>query len=184
MADVELEGDVKFSGLVIPALPIDEVTMEWDNPQWLQVGLRHQLTDKDTLFFNVGWQEWSAFSENRLTFTGAAVAVVDHEWDNTWHAGIAYGHQEAQWSWGVGFSYDSSPVDDEDRSLELVADEAYKLSTGFVWEGKNKLHYGLGATLLMVGDGKIDQTSQGVRVIGEFDKNYVLFLGATLRYVF
>ena len=28
------------------------------------------------------------------------------------------------------------------------------------------------------------QTSQGVRVKGEFDKNWLLFLGATLRYQF
>jgi len=36
----------------------------------------------------------------------------------------------------------------------------------------------------MMGDAKIDQTSQGVRATGEFDNNLILFLGGTLRYVF
>ena len=35
-----------------------------------------------------------------------------------------------------------------------------------------------------VGDADIDQTSQGVRVAGDFDSNWILFLGGTLRYQF
>lgn len=37
---------------------------------------------------------------------------------------------------------------------------------------------------MMFGDTKIDNTVQGVRVKGDFDNNYLLFLGGTLRYVF
>jgi hypothetical protein len=32
-----------------------------------------------------------------------------------------------------------------------------------------------------MGDGKIDQTSQDVRLIGEFDSNWIFFVGGTLR---
>jgi hypothetical protein len=52
------------------------------------------------------------------------------------------------------------------------------------WKGKNKFDYSIGATLYMVGDASIDQTSQGVRTTGEFDQHTLLFLGGTLRYVF
>jgi hypothetical protein len=38
--------------------------------------------------------------------------------------------------------------------------------------------------LYLVGDAPIDQTSQGVRVKGEFDTNAILFLGGTIRYAF
>ena len=44
--------------------------------------------------------------------------------------------------------------------------------------------YSLGATLVWLGDGKVDQTAQGVRFKGEFDKNFALFMGATLHYEF
>jgi hypothetical protein len=57
------------------------------------------------------------------------------------------------------------------------------------WAGRelrssNRLDYSLGTTLYMVGDAKIDLTSQGVRAAGEFDTNYILFLGGTVRYRF
>jgi len=37
---------------------------------------------------------------------------------------------------------------------------------------------------MYAGKGKVDQVAQGVRFKGEFDKNYILFLGGTLRYRF
>jgi hypothetical protein len=40
-----------------------------------------------------------------------------------------------------------------------------------------------GGTLMYFGEGKVDQTAQGVRFKGEFDTNMALFLGGTLRYV-
>ena len=44
--------------------------------------------------------------------------------------------------------------------------------------------YALGATLIYLGDGKVDQTAQGVRFKGEFDTNYALFVDGTVRYEF
>jgi hypothetical protein len=37
---------------------------------------------------------------------------------------------------------------------------------------------------LIVGDAEIDQTSQGVRAAGDFDANYILFVGGSVRYTF
>ena len=50
-------------------------------------------------------------------------------------------------------------------------------------DGK-KFSYALGASVMYVGDGKVDQTAQGVRFKGEFDTNLVFSLGGTVRYVF
>ena len=52
------------------------------------------------------------------------------------------------------------------------------------WKGAGKLDYALGATLIYGGEGKVDQVTQGFRIKGEFDTNYILFLGGTIRYVF
>ena len=172
------------------ALPIgtDKVDIDWKNPQWLEAGLRYRYTDRDTLFFNAGWQDWSAFSENQLAFSGGVlnpVAQLDRNFKDTWHAGVAYAHQTARGSiYSIGFSYDSSPVDDEDRTFDLPMEELFKLSGSYSWETNKNLGYSLGATLYLVGDAPIDQTSQGVRVKGEFDTNAILFLGGTIRYVF
>ena len=184
-ADTDLEGTLKVENLAIP-VPDRSIKLAWDNPQWLEIGVRHKLKDKQTLFFNLGWQEWSAFSQNTLSVTSTGNSqVLDREWDDTWHAGVAFAQKlGAESVYSLGISYESSPVKDDKRTLDFAVDELWKLSGSYLWKGKNKFDYAVGATLYLVGDASIDQTAQGVRVVGEFDKNMFLFLGGTLRHVF
>jgi long-chain fatty acid transport protein len=112
------------------------------------------------------------------------VATLDRNWDDTWHAGIALAHFRNRQGYSVGFSYESSPVDDDDRTFDLPVDELYRFSASYSWTGGRGLDYSLGGSLTVFGDTKIDNTVQGVRVKGDFDSNYLLFLGGTLRYVF
>ncbi len=181
-ADMDLEGDLKIEGLPIPD---SDVELSWDNPQWLELGLSHALTDQRTLAFNLGWQEWSAFSENVLTIDSAGASqVVDRKWDDTWHAGVAYRQKLSPESfYSLGISYESSPIEDKYRTFDFPLDEIWKLSGAYAWEGINKFDYSVGATLYLTGDASIDQTSQGVRAAGDYDNNMMLFLGGTLRYV-
>ncbi|MFQ5643996.1 MAG: OmpP1/FadL family transporter [Thiogranum sp.] len=71
--DVNLKGDVNFRSLVIPAPDVKKVNIDWDNPQWLEGGVKYKLSDKDFLFMNAGWQDWSTFSKNKLAFAGGTV---------------------------------------------------------------------------------------------------------------
>ena len=182
--DVDLEGDLNYRNLGALTPGVDSVDISWDNPQTLEAGISYELTDKKTLFFNAGWQGWSAFSDNELAFTGAGVATLDRNWDDTWHAGVAFSHIEDRQGYSFGLSYESSPVDSDDRTFDLPVDEIYRFSASYSWDGKRGLDYSLGGSLTRFGNSRIDNTVQGVRVRGDFDKNYVLFLGGTLRYVF
>lgn len=185
--DVELSGDVKVKNVLAP-IGADSIDVDWTNPQWLEVGVRYELSDLDTLHFNAGWQDWSKFSKNRLAFSGGfvnPVAELDRDYKDTWHAGVAYSHRTGRGSgYSLGMSYDSSPVDDEDRTFDLPFDEIFKLSAGYFWQGDRDLDFAIGGTLYLIDDASIDQRSQGVRAKGEFDENVILFLGGTLRYVF
>lgn len=188
--DVELEGDVKVKNWQLQGSPsADDIDVDWNNPQTLNAGLRYQLDDKNTLFFNAGWEEWSTFSKNTLAFSGGnlnPVATLDRNFDDTWHAGIAFAHTVDDEHWAsIGFSYDSSPVDDKDRTFDLPFDETYKLSMSYSWKGSKQLDFSVGGTLYLMGDAKIDQTSaDGTQVVGEFDTNNILFIGGTARYQF
>lgn len=185
--DVDLKGDVKVRNVGLP-IGADSIDISWNNPQWLELGLKYQLTDQDTLYLNAGWQDWSAFSDNQLAFSGGLlnpVAKIDRDWKDTWYAGIAYSHLTGKGrAFSVGFSYDSSPVDDEDRTYDLPAEELFKLSAAYGWKGDKQFDYVIGGTLYLLSDGPIDDFSQGVSSAGEFDENYILFLGGTLRYAF
>ena len=183
--DVKLNGDVNFRHLAIPSPGVNETKIRWDNPQTLEAGLKYKLSDKNHLFLNAGWQDWSEFSNNQLEFSGGTLGTLDRQWDDTWHAGIAFGHlDQVDSGYAVGFSYDSSPVDNKHRTFDLPVDEAYKLSAAYFWKGANKLDYSLGTTMYFIGNANIDLTVQGVRAAGKFDSNYILFLGGTVRYRF
>ena len=184
--DVNLEGSVVIENIGLP-IGITDTEISWDNPQWLEAGLRYNLSKNNKLFLSGGWQEWSAFSENQISFSGGLlnpVAQLDRNFDDTWSLGVAFAHfnETTGKGYSVGFSYDSSPVDDADRTVDLPFDEIYKLSGAYGWKGKGGKDFALGATLYMIGDAAIDQTSQGVRVKGEFDNNFILFIGATVRF--
>lgn len=183
-ADVELEGDLKIKD-VGTAIPTRSAGATWVNPQWLEVGLRHRLDKEKTIMFNLGWQEWSQFDDTISVSSAGVSATTGRQWDDTWHAGAAYSQKIDSVSlYTLGISYESSPVKDKHRTLDFPVDEMLKLAGSYVWEGRNNFTYSLGATLYMVGDAPIDQTSQGVRTTGEYDQNMMLFLGGTLRHVF
>ena len=186
--DVDLEGDLNFRNLAFPTPPANDIEIGWDNPQLLKAGLRYEFAPGKRLLFSADWEDWSAFSKNQLAITGGVLnpaGVLERNFKDTWSAGVAFidgSHKSRGYS--VGFSYDSSPVSNKDRTIDLPFDETYKLSTAYAWKGSKRFDYGFGATLLYFGEGKVDQTAQGVRFKGKFDTNMALFLGGTLRYVF
>jgi len=182
--DTKLDGDVRMNNLVLPINTPSKVKIDWTNPQWLEAGLRLSVTDDTNVMFNAGWQQWSKFSDNELGFDNK-VAVIDRNWQDTWHAGIAMTHVlEKNNLISLGMSYDSSPVKDEDRTFDLPMDRIFKVSAGYLWRLKDNLSMSMGATVYFMGDGSVDQTSQGVRVQGKFSSNYFALLGGNLRYDF
>ena len=184
--DADLEGDLNFSNFVGPTPLADSIEVEWTNPQVLQVGLQYRVNDEYMLFVDANWEDWSEFSDNQLQFQGGLlnpVISIDRNWKDTYHLGIGLARSWENQVFSVGMSYDSSPVDDEDRTIDLPLDEQLKFSMAYGRQGEG-FDYSLGATLVWLGDGKVDQTAQGVRFKGEFDKNFALFMGATLRYEF
>lgn len=187
--DVELEGDLKIHRWQLPPNKpaADDIDVDWDNPQTAKLGLKYRLDDKNLLFLSAGWEDWSKFSENTLALQGGALNPeirLDREFDDTWNAGIALAHHEGGHATSIGFSYDSSPVSDRHRTLDLPFEELYKLSFAYAWGGHKNLDFSLGSTVYLIGDAKIDQTSQGVRTKGKYDTNYIVFLGGTVRYRF
>jgi long-chain fatty acid transport protein len=182
--DANLEGDVNFGGFtVLPTPGADSIKIEWTNPQLLQVGLQYKINDEYLLFVDADWEDWSEFSDNQLAFQGGVVAEIDRNWKDTYHLGIGVVRRSGDQVFSVGIGYDSSPVDDKDRTIDLPLDEQLQFSVAYGRQGE-KLDYSIGATLMYLGDGKVDQTAQGVRFKGEFDTNYALFVGGTLRYEF
>ena len=177
--DVDLRGDADFSGV-----PIEDGSSKvgWDNPQWLEASLRFNLDGNYFVAANLGWQDWSAFSENKLQVS-SNVAVLDRKFEDTWRTGIAFGRFDGSSGWSTGVSYDSSPVASKDRTIDLPFDEQAQLGASYFVKDET-LSYALGASVMYAGKGNVDQTAQGVRFKGDFETNLVYALGGTVRYTF
>jgi long-chain fatty acid transport protein len=191
-ADVELEGDIKFKNVTFPPLntltsQFDKARLDFSYPQLIQVGMKYQLNGDTVLMADFNWEEWSAFGNTRLGLNGDASAIkaFDRDWDDTWHLGFALAHKLSEdQAITAGIGYDSSPVSDSKRTADLPADEQLRLSAAYGKQLTTKLGLALGGTFLWLGEGKMDQVAQGERFKGEFSTNHIIFLSATLNYLF
>lgn len=188
--DAELEGNVRFKNFLLPLPEQRNLDVDWTNPQWLEAGLRiGNAQSRGYWALSANWQEWSEFSDNRLaidTRLGTAVQELDRNWDDTWRVALGYatrGYAHDFSGWAVGLSYESSVVDDEDRTVDLPMDASWSLSGAYGrFNPEKKRGWSLAATLQLFDDAKLDQTAQGVRFAGEYDDYYVMFVGATYRF--
>ena len=183
--DVELEGDLNLKNLPNIA---DDVELEWDNPQWLEIGLRYALTDQWSMALNAGWQEWSTFSENKITvptdtIAGDQTVVINRDWDDTWHAGIAFAHidEEKGRAFSFGVAYESSPVSDKNRTIDFAMDEQIRLSGAYAWELNDNWKCSAGLTVSFMDDAPVSQDTQGERFEGDFSTNIIMFGGLTAQ---
>ena len=70
----------------------------------------------------------------------------------------------------TGVAYDTSPVVDKDRTIDLPLDEQLKFSFGYANRGEGKWGHAIAASALWLGDGDVDQTAQCARFKGVFEK--------------
>ena len=187
-ADVDLSGDFEIKDSILPAQPSGKVRIGWDNPQLVEVGLSYEVNDNLAVFAQANWEDWSEFSYNSFELSGAGgmnqVAAIDRNFKDTYRFGVGMAYKKDNQTFLFGTSYDSSPVSDSNRTIDLPFDEQFRIATGYIKEIEDSWDYSLSASFIYFGDGKVDQTSQGVRTKGEFDKNWGLFLGGTIRHEF
>ena len=189
-AEIDLSGDFKIKNTVLPFTPSGNVSAGWDNPQLLEVGIKHEITNDKVIYLQAGWEDWSTFSENTFQISGSGalgvrtVAELDRKFKDTWRVGIGMGFKSGQNTYLIGTSYDSSPVSDSNRTFDLPLDEQLRFSGAIIHDEDDRKNYALSASFVYFGDGKVDQVSQGVRAKGEFDDNWGVFLGGTYRFQF
>ncbi|MCZ6565593.1 MAG: outer membrane protein transport protein [Gammaproteobacteria bacterium] len=189
-AEIDLSGDFKIKDTILPITPSGRVKAGWDNPQLIEVGLSFEVDDNMTIFLQADWEDWSVFSKNTFQVSGGGglglttVANLDRDFKDTYRLGVGMAYKAGEKKYLLGTSYDSSPVSDSNRTFDLPLDEQFRIAGAIIHESEQGLDYALSASFVYFGEGKVDQTSQGVRVKGEFDKNWGIFLGTTLKYEF
>lgn len=184
---VDIGGRIAFSNLPVQT-PDARVDVAWDNPQTLQLGFSHALDRQWIVSADVWWEDWSVFSANRFEVefvnNTTNVKILDRNFKDVYGGGLALTRVAGPNVLNFGVAYESSPVGDGDRTADLPLDSILSLSLGFAHNASKSRTYAIGGTVLVNGDGEIDQTAQGVRFAGEFDTNVVFLIGGSVQWRF
>ena len=165
-----------------------EIKIEFTMPQALMLSAYHELDDRWAIMGNLGWQDWSEFGKVGVAVTSEDTSslTLDRNKD-TWN--VAFGAQyrvAAPWLLTAGVAYDSSMVDDEDRTPDLPLGEAWRFGLGARYDWSKKLAFGLGYTLLWSGDLDMDVNRGPLagRVSGTYENTSMSFINFYLNWKF
>lgn len=171
-------------------LDVDSLELDMSVPQTVLLSVAHDLDPQWKLLASLGWQDWSEFGEIGVEVDASATDVsrtANRQYKDTWHASIGTQYQATpRLRWSVGLGYDSSAVDDKDRTVDNPMGDAWRVATGINYQIDEGLDLHAAYTLVWLGDMDVDQTKSrsGTTLSGTY-KNAALHIiggGATWRF--
>lgn len=175
--------------LVLNRVSIDGLELDMSIPQSFTVSVAHQLDTQWTLLASANWQDWSEFGDIGVEVDTAASTVsraVDRQYKDTWHFSVGAQNQLSDaLRWNMGVGYDSSAVDDDDRTVDNPMNETWRLATGLNYKVDEELSLNLNYTLVWLGNMDVEQSKRnGDSVSGDYRNSalHIIGGGATWRF--
>jgi long-chain fatty acid transport protein len=174
----EFDGDVKASG---PGPGFEfgtdtKITLA----RFIKVSGYHELNDQWALLGTIGWEDWSEFEDVNISTDGGS-QDIPRNWDDTWKfsAGVHYRPVE-KWLLQLGFAYDTSPVDKEDRTADMPIDRQIRYATGAQYKWSDRTSTGVQFVYADYGKGKIDSDL----LKGDYKRNDIVFIAMNANWKF
>jgi long-chain fatty acid transport protein len=166
-----------------------DIKVEFTMPQALMLSAFHELTVRWALMGNLGWQQWSEFGKVGVAVTSddPSSLTLDRNYKDTWHVAVGAQYRVADpWLLTAGVAYDSSMVDDEDRTPDLPLGEAWRFGLGARYDRSKNLALGVGYTFLWSGDLDMDVNRGPLagRVSGTYENTSMSFINFYLNWRF
>ena len=195
--DLEFEDKASLDDISNPLLNLalqranpSSLEIDMEVPQTAVISLAYDLDSQWKLLGSLGWQDWSEFGKIGVevdTDLAGTSTSVDRQYKDTWHASLGAQYQASrQLRWSMGAGYDSSAVDDEDRTADNPMNESWRLATGINYAVDEGLDLHMTYTLVWLGDMEINQTKSrsGDSLSGSYDNSalHILGGGATWRF--
>lgn len=165
-----------------------KVDLKMTLPQGVMVSGYHEFTDALALMANVGWQDWSEFGQTSVSLRSTTERNVtsDRNFDDTWHFALGAQYRVTEpVLLSLGFAYDTSPVDDTDRTPDMPLDRQIRYGAGIQYDLNDDMTVGAAYEFLDAGEAKINQTRPAAGTLsGEYASNYIHFFNANLAWKF
>jgi long-chain fatty acid transport protein len=158
-------------------------------PQAVMFSAYHDLTKRLAVMGNLGWQDWSQFGKVNVEIDAADTTSItaDRNYKDTWHAAFGFQYRMSDpWLLSAGIAYDSSMVDDEDRTADLPTGEAWRFGLGARYEWSQQLAIGLAYELLWMGnlDMQLSRGPLAGTVSGQYDDAAIHFISFNVNWKF
>ena len=172
----EFDGDVKVDPIGISVATDTEITLA----QFVKVSGYHEVNNQWALLGTVGWEDWSAFKYVNIS-SNRGTQKIPRNWDDTWKfaAGVHYRPLD-KWLLQFGVSYDTSPVDSEDRTPDMPIDRQIRYATGVQYKWSDRLSTGAQFVYADYGKAKIDNAL----LKGDYKRNDILFFAMNVSWKF
>ena len=160
--------------------------MEFDKPQTLMASFFHGLDEQWAILGNVGWEDWSQFGKIgvQLNNNPPTSITADRNYKDVWHGAIGAQYQYSDpWLFSFGVAYDSSMMNDEDRTPDLPVGDMWRFAVGGQYEWDKDLLIGFGYTLVWEDD--LDMDQQGTlsgRISGAYKNVKLHFFALNFRW--
>lgn len=174
--ELEFSGDLDVDPLGVSFGSDTELTL----PQFIRVGIYHELDEQFAILGTVGWDDWSELDALYIS-TEAGSADVPRDWRDTYHiAGGLHYRPDEDWLLQGGIAFDSSPVDSEDRTPDMPIDRQIRYATGVQYQWSESLNIGGALEFIDMGDAEIDRPF----LKGEYSENYIVYVGLNVNWKF
>lgn len=183
-------GDVPaFTGLSNPVLAQlqnrgflnNDVSLGMTVPQQVIVSSYHEFTDRWAMMLDFGWQQWSQFGKVDVAVTSPAVNrnfTTGINYQDTYHVALGNRYRlNDKWLINSGFAYDTSMVNDQDRTVTVPVGQVFRFGLGAEWQANPKLNVALSYELAYTGDMPVNQSRGPLAgtLVGSFPGTYMNF---------
>jgi long-chain fatty acid transport protein len=157
-------------------------------PQGVNVSVFQQVCERWALLADVGWSDWSEFSNIPLQ-VGPVGGVQERGWHDTWRTAIGFQYTPIEkLTLQGGFGYDSSPVDADRLLPDIPTSEQFRFSAGLLFRPQSYVELGLSYTFLWFGDMRMNNVAlpgpAGVVLDGGYQPDLANFVALSLRVKF
>jgi long-chain fatty acid transport protein len=162
-------------------LPIEESNYsELRLARFVKFSGYHERNDRWAPLGTVGWEDWSAFEDINIS-TARGSQKIPRDWKDTWKfaAGVHYRPVD-KWLLQLGFAYDTSPVDKEDRTPDMPMDRQIRYATGAQYKWSERLSTGAQFVYADYGKAKIDNDL----LKGKYKRNDIFFFALNANWKF
>ncbi|EEW10765.1 outer membrane protein transport protein [Vibrio mimicus] len=162
-------------------------------PATAELASFHQLNEQWAIHASLNWTDWSSFKELTAVFPEKSDLIKSENWEDNYRFAIGTTYQyDAKLALRAGVAYDTSAVDDKNRTATIPETDRAWVSLGASYVATPQLTLDAGFTYIFAKDATIseprdDSDKPSALIGGAFDANVtgnVWLIGVQANYRF